>query len=50
MFRNGVRVKAQVRNFEDTRAPLADEYTWAAVSDVHSDYGKSYVLELYKKF
>ena len=49
-FRNGLRLKGQVRNFEDTRAPLADEYTWGYVGDVHQDYGKSYVVELYKKF
>ena len=49
-FRNGLRIKGQVRNLEDTRAPLADEYTWGFVGDVHQDYGKSYVLELYKKF
>jgi outer membrane cobalamin receptor len=49
-FRNGLRLKGQIRNLEDTRAPLADETTWGAVSDVHSDYGKSYALELYKKF
>jgi outer membrane receptor protein involved in Fe transport len=49
-FRNGLRMKGQVRNLEDTRAPLADEYTWGYVGDVHQDYGKSYALELYKKF
>lgn len=49
-FKNGLRIKGQVRNLEDTRAPLADEYTWGYVGDVHQDYGKSYALELYKKF
>ncbi len=49
-FNNGLRLKGQVRNLEDTRAPLADEYTWGYVGDVHQDYGKSYALELYKKF
>tara|TARA_B100001250_G_scaffold138990_1_gene119042 strand:+ start:1077 stop:4151 length:3075 start_codon:yes stop_codon:yes gene_type:complete len=47
---NGIRVRGQIRNLEDERAPLADEYTWGAVSDVHSDYGRSYSLEIYKKF
>ena len=49
-FKNGLRLRGTVRNLQDTRAPLADEYTWGFVSDVHSDYGKSYSLELYKKF
>ena len=39
-----------IRNLEDERAPLADEYTWGFVADQHSDYGKSYSLELYKNF
>ena len=49
-FKNGLRLRGTVRNIADKRAPLADEYTWAFVGDVHSDYGKSYSLELYKKF
>ena len=49
-FKNGLRLRGTVRNLQDTRAPLADEYTWGFVGDVHSDYGKSYSLELYKKF
>jgi len=49
-FNNGLRLRGTVRNLQDTRAPLADEYTWGYVADVHSDYGKSYSLELYKKF
>ena len=36
-FKNGLRVRGQIRNLEDTRAPLADEYTWGFVGDVHSD-------------
>ena len=50
MFDNGLRVRGTIRNLEDERAPLADEYTWGFVADQHSDYGKSYSLELYKKF
>ena len=49
-FKNGFRVRGQVRNFTDERAPLADEYTWGAWSDIHSDYGRSFAIELYKKF
>ena len=49
-FENGLRVRGTIRNLQDTRAPLADEFTWGFVGDVHSDYGKSYSLELYKKF
>jgi hypothetical protein len=50
VFDNGLRVRGTIRNLEDERAPLADEYTWGFVADQHSDYGKSYSLELYKKF
>ncbi len=49
-FKNGLRVRGQIRNLEDQRAPLADEYTWGFVGDVHSDYGRSYSLEFYQKF
>jgi outer membrane receptor protein involved in Fe transport len=49
-FKNGYRIRGQVRNIGDERAPLADEYTWGAWSDTHSDYGRSYSIELYKKF
>ena len=49
-FKNGLRVRGQIRNLEDTRAPLADEYTWGFVGDVHSDYGRSYAIEFYQKF
>ncbi|MDC1443300.1 TonB-dependent receptor [Gammaproteobacteria bacterium] len=49
-FDSGLRVRGTIRNLEDERAPLADEYTWGFVGDQHSDYGKSYSLELYKKF
>jgi iron complex outermembrane recepter protein len=49
-FDNGLRVRGTIRNLGDKRAPLADETTWGFVADQHSDYGKSYSLELYKKF
>ena len=49
-FKNGVRLRGAIRNLEDERAPLADVTTWGYVADVHSDYGRSYSLELYKKF
>ena len=49
-FKNGLRVRGQIRNLEDQRAPLADEYTWGFVGDVHSDYGRSYSLEFYRRF
>ena len=49
-FKNGYRIRGQVRNIGDERAPLADEYTWGAWSDTHSDYGRSFSVELYKKF
>ena len=49
-FDNGLRVRGTIRNLEDERAPLSDEYTWGFVADQHSDYGKSYSLELYKNF
>ena len=49
-FKNGLRIRGQIRNLEDTRAPLADEYTWGFVGDVHSDYGRSYAIEFYQKF
>ena len=49
-FKNGLRVRGQIRNLEDQRAPLADEFTWGFVGDVHSDYGRSYSLEFYQKF
>ena len=49
-FDSGLRVRGTIRNIQDERAPLADQYTWGFVGDQHSDYGKSYSLELYKKF
>jgi len=49
-FYGNLRVRGQIRNLEDTRAPLADEYTWGFVGDVHSDYGRSYAIEFYQRF
>ena len=49
-FKSGLRLRGSIRNLEDERAPLADETTWGYVADVHSDYGRSYSVELYKKF
>ena len=40
-FDNGLRVRGTIRNLEDERAPLSDEYTWGFVADQHSEYGKS---------
>ena len=46
---SGMRVRLIVTNLEDERAPLNDNI-WLADSDVHSDLGRKYTLELYKKF
>lgn len=47
---NGLRIRGTIKNVSDTRAPLADEYTWGAWNDVHNDYGKNYRIELLKEF
>ena len=39
------RVRVGVNNFTDERAPLADDY-FGYMSDVHSDYGRHYYLDL----
>ncbi len=49
-FNGGWRLRGSIRNLEDVRAPLADEQTFGYVADVHSDYGRSYSFELYKRF
>ena len=38
-----------VKNLEDERAPLADEsqFFWG---DIHTDFGRNYSIEFYKKF
>ena len=48
-FKNGLRIRGTVTNVEDERAPLADE-DYGFWPDVHSDYGRYYRLELYKRF
>ncbi len=45
-FDNGIRLSGTIHNVEDTRAPLADEFVWAAFSDVHNDYGRYYYIDL----
>ena len=49
-FKSGLRLRGSIINLEDTRAPLADEYRHAHVSDVHNDYGRRYSVEFYRKF
>ena len=39
------RVRLGVRNITDERAPLADRY-FGYFSDAHSDYGRSYYLDV----
>jgi iron complex outermembrane receptor protein len=49
-FDNDMRVRLQVKNIEDTRAPLADESYGAFWADLHTDFGRNYNIEIYKKF
>ena len=49
-FDNGLRIRAAVKNLEDNRAPLADEYIGSFWGDLHTDFGRNYSVELYKKF
>ena len=42
---SNLRLRFGIRNFMDERAPLADRY-FGYMSDVHSDYGRSYYLDL----
>ena len=49
-FKGGARLRAIVRNIEDQRAPLADEFRNGHVADVHNDLGRNYTLEFYKRF
>ena len=48
-FQNDLRVRMAVKNLEDERAPLADEsqFFWG---DLHTDFGRNYSIEFYKKF
>ena len=49
-FDNGLRVRLQVKNIEDERAPLADETFGMYWGDLHTDFGQNYNIEFYKKF
>ena len=49
-FENDLRVRLQVKNIENERAPLADETYTSFLVDLHTDYGRNYSLEFYKKF
>ena len=49
-FENDLRVRLQVKNIEDERAPLADETFSMFWGDLHTDYGRNYSVEFYKKF
>ena len=49
-FDNGLRVRLQVKNIEDNRAPLADETFGMYWGDLHTDFGQNYNIEFYKKF
>ena len=47
---NDLRIRLQVKNIEDERAPLADETFSMFWGDLHTDYGRNYSVEFYKKF
>ena len=49
-FDNDFRVRLQVKNLEDERAPLADETFSMYWGDLHTDFGRNYNIEFYKKF
>ena len=49
-FENDLRVRLQVKNIENERSPLADETYTSFWVDLHTDYGRNYSLEFYKKF
>ncbi len=49
-FENDLRIRLQVKNIEDERAPLADETFSMFWGDLHTDYGRNYSVEFYKKF
>ena len=49
-FDNDLRVRLQVKNLEDERAPLADETYGQFWGDLHTDFGRNYNVEFYKKF
>ena len=49
-FDNDLRVRLQVKNLEDERAPIADETFGSFWADLHTDFGRNYNVEFYKKF
>ena len=49
-FKNDLRVRLQVKNIEDERAPLADETFGMFWGDLHTDFGRNFSLEFFKKF
>ena len=49
-FESDLRVRLQVKNIEDERAPLADETFSMFWGDLHTDYGRNFNIEFYKKF
>lgn len=49
-FENDLRVRLQIKNIEDERAPLADETYGMFWGDLHTDYGRNFNVEFYKKF
>ena len=49
-FDNDLRVRLQVKNLEDERAPLAEETFSMYWGDLHTDFGRNYNIEFYKKF
>jgi len=49
-FDNDLRIRVQIKNIEDERAPLADETYGTYWADLHSDFGRNYNIEFYKKF
>ena len=49
-FESDLRVRLQVKNIKDERAPLADETFSMFWGDLHTDYGRNFNIEFYKKF
>ncbi len=49
-FDNDLRLRLQIKNLEDERAPLADETYGTFWGDLHTDFGRNYNIEIYKKF
>ncbi|MEL0208263.1 MAG: TonB-dependent receptor, partial [Gammaproteobacteria bacterium] len=49
-FDNDLRLRLQIKNLEDERAPIADESYANFWADLHTDYGKNFSIEFFKKF